>query len=34
MDILEEESTAVIRPEIKAPEIDEYDKVNFSNIIE
>ena len=34
MDILEKESIAIIRPEIKAPEIDEYDKITFSNIIE
>lgn len=33
MDILEEESIAIIRPEIKAPEIDEYDNVLFTNIL-
>lgn len=34
MDILEEDWIAIIRPEIKAPEIDEYDNVIFSNILE
>lgn len=34
MDILEDEQTIIIRPELKAPEIDEYDHVKFENIFD